>query len=470
MNRKLLGVHVIGSGYGESIILQMPNGSVGLVDCFSPVLKGKQAESSNPTLRFLRDVLKVSRLAFLAFTHPHEDHGRGLSHVLQEYEGRIDEIWIFDGFLSVHLTKFFQTLIHLEKLLPLEQILSEQPGTFSVELNKVLVQVKQQCLDMQVTRLRRFREFVPVDIKDEPVQCFFLGPDTQTATAYENCLANSIQGVVDDSGNVLRRDWEPDEVNHNHASPALVFQFGETQFVLGGDMEREGWTTILTEQDTATRSKQPAFWRPSLSPHFVKVSHHGSTTGYSNGLYQRFSKARTPVAALTPFVRGRNYLPSDDGVNHIAPLVSRLFATNIGVLKKAKRDKEEAKSDEPEEKPREPKGIPVEWLTTIKEHPNLIDWCEGISYTTPDQKSSTPPLKTPLGGVPFEWIEKLQADPARARFLNPALRRTATGTIPDDVPDRSEDSCRVSFFFDDKGNEIAELRYVGANAGPLPLP
>ena len=96
-----LEIHLIGEGYGESIILQCPNGKVGVLDCFSRQLvtnRGSNTYDFNPVVRFLRRTLKVSRLAFVGFTHPHEDHGRGLSHVLKEYEGAIDEIWMYDTF------------------------------------------------------------------------------------------------------------------------------------------------------------------------------------------------------------------------------------------------------------------------------------------------------------------------------------------------------------------------------------
>lgn len=35
-DKNTLTVHVIGSGKGESIILQMPNGEWGVVDCYAP--------------------------------------------------------------------------------------------------------------------------------------------------------------------------------------------------------------------------------------------------------------------------------------------------------------------------------------------------------------------------------------------------------------------------------------------------
>src|SRR5688500_14036107 len=101
-----LGIHVIGEGFGESIVLEMPGGKVGVIDCFCRRLKARSAPerlAANPTLRLLRGRLRATRLAFVALTHPHEDHGRGLSHLLEDYSNRIDEVWMFVGFELVYL-------------------------------------------------------------------------------------------------------------------------------------------------------------------------------------------------------------------------------------------------------------------------------------------------------------------------------------------------------------------------------
>jgi len=66
--KKLLGIHVIGAGKGESILLELPNREWGVVDCFSPSLTKKHL---NQTLRLLAD-FDVTRLCFICLTHPHE--------------------------------------------------------------------------------------------------------------------------------------------------------------------------------------------------------------------------------------------------------------------------------------------------------------------------------------------------------------------------------------------------------------
>jgi hypothetical protein len=108
---KALGIHVIGVGFGESVVLELPNGRIGVIDCCAPRLKASSREErlrANPTLRFLVNDLRATALAFLGFTHPHEDHGRGLSHLLEEFHGRIERIWVFHGFHDVALERHFR--------------------------------------------------------------------------------------------------------------------------------------------------------------------------------------------------------------------------------------------------------------------------------------------------------------------------------------------------------------------------
>lgn len=67
---KLLEVHVLGAGRGESIVLRLPDGGWGVVDCCA---SSSSDESKNSTLEFLRS-RNIKELEFLCLTHPHDDH------------------------------------------------------------------------------------------------------------------------------------------------------------------------------------------------------------------------------------------------------------------------------------------------------------------------------------------------------------------------------------------------------------
>ncbi len=144
----MIGVHILGSGYGESIVLELPNGKIGVVDTYTHRVGLEDAAEfaeANPTIRFLEQY-PTNRLAFLAITHAHEDHCRGLYQLLEYFTGRIDELWLFQGFDSVALDKYLSTVSKYGMRFPIEPIKEELPGSFAVEYmqarNKVVEAIK----------------------------------------------------------------------------------------------------------------------------------------------------------------------------------------------------------------------------------------------------------------------------------------------------------------------------------------
>src|SRR5262249_40206877 len=150
-------------------------------------------------------------------------------------------------------------------------------------------------------------------IPDEGVTFQFLGPTENLANDYELELIDNLEGMVGDDGKVLNDDWQPDKVNHNRASPAILLEYGKTKILLGGDMEAEAWNSALC---ALGKSGRPA---SSLPCHLLKVSHHGSTTGLPDELCRALQAGGRPVAVLTPFKRHQSPLPSCDGVELLTP-------------------------------------------------------------------------------------------------------------------------------------------------------
>jgi len=441
-NTGTLGIHIIGEEYGESIVLEFPTGKVGVIDCFTRVLKTKQPQSFNPTLRFLRDDLGIERLEFVALTHPHEDHGRGISHLLDEYDGEIAEYWMFDAFMNVRLLKFFEEVSKSDSPLPIEALLDETPGTFREELVQIIQKVCEDAIEKETVTLRRFREYRALDIDGEPVRCHFLGPGEFVASTYECDITQSLTHVRDP-------EWEPDKLNHNLASPALLFEYGETRVLLCADVEKEAWRFVLSEQDESERDEHPSRWRPPLSAHLVKVSHHGSKTGYVDGLYQRFRDEAAPLAVLTTYRRGGNSLPDVDALTHIRPQVSELLTTDLATARESLQRKVAAS----------PPEIPPDWISQLLEDPNRVGLLNSAAIDGGGEAEGRVELPPP-------WIQSIIRNPENVSLLNPSVVRRPMGGKRGAV-EAPEVSCRVSIFFNDKGMELADRRYLGAAAGGL---
>jgi hypothetical protein len=102
--------------------------------------------------------------------------------------------------------------------------------------------------------------------------------------------------------------------SHNSVSVGLFVRFGETRILLCGDIEQACWHDVRGQ-----------FQPHHLLAHVVKVSHHGSETGYIPGLWTDLARGSKPIAVIAPYRRFR--LPRPEAIGHIRPHVSRILAT-----------------------------------------------------------------------------------------------------------------------------------------------
>ena len=440
-----LGIHLIGAGIGESIVIELPNGRIGVIDCYCSRLSASTSEErldANPTLRFLDDHLHAESLAFIALTHPHEDHGRGLSQILEHYQNRIEQIWIFETYQDECLCRYFRTLLESKRRLPVEELLNDKPGSFSTELMKTRNLVREETTTgTSKTKLRKFQDYQEFGLADEPVEFHFLGPSSQLVDRYQTSLSDSLSSLVDPETKNVYAKWRPDKVNHNLASPAILLVYGKTRVILGGDMESTGWQQVLVEQQDETVT------RPPLDCTFVKVSHHGSSNGYCDGLYAMLSERKAPVAAITPFNRGALSLPSTEGLNHLKTNTSEVFVTNLTRVKG----------------PYAPKTLgdfvylSPSWASLLRRHP---EWTGALEPSVVETEAEFEPLHE----LPTALVYHLRSDPELALALRPQLADQVH--LPSD-DQSAERTYRLSFFFDANGHELKKRRYVGPGAGKI---
>lgn len=90
-----LGVVVFGPGDGEAMVVKLPDGRWGVVDgCLEPS-RSHRAGTGDPVREFLNEAETPAgpvQLAFVAWTHPHADHYRGLRRLLDAYRGRVERL------------------------------------------------------------------------------------------------------------------------------------------------------------------------------------------------------------------------------------------------------------------------------------------------------------------------------------------------------------------------------------------
>ncbi len=283
----LLKIFVFGSTEGESIVLRLPNGKWGVVDSFASSLVDP---ATNPAFELLKRE-HVTEIEFLCLTHPHDDHFRGMSQLLKEFTVR--QFWT-----SIEPDPEDISLLKSYFLAEAQQADRAVLRESAAELASIFDLVDQRRIDRQTIISRRPMYPVPRD-SSLSIEISGLAPTDDRARVYKRALMNSL---LKKPGAVQAMP----HAKHNTISVGLRITFGQARVVLGGDVEREAWTTILGEQAPA-----------DLASHFVKISHHGSTTGYCPGLWDVLSSHGTsrPVAALTPYKRFK--LPDPEALNEI---------------------------------------------------------------------------------------------------------------------------------------------------------
>jgi hypothetical protein len=105
-------------------------------------------------------------------------------------------------------------------------------------------------------------------------------------------------------------------VNHNIVSGGVLIEYGQARIILGGDIDTEAW------EETVRR-----FPSERLASALIKVSHHGSTTGYCEGLWQILSPGKTAVSVITPY--SSQGLPSAEGLAHISGEAKTTLCSSI---------------------------------------------------------------------------------------------------------------------------------------------
>jgi beta-lactamase superfamily II metal-dependent hydrolase len=295
-------IHILNAGVacGESIVIRLPHGGYGVVDCYARSLRN---ENTNPTVEFLQR-RNVDTIEFLCLTHPHSDHYRGMSQILRKF--RVLHFWRFGGLSAGELRWLagykrldaeqsrcrgaISDAQEFQDILSLARKLRKGPGGLRV----TLVQSKQQLYPC------------PVDAS-AACQIWALAPCGNSISDYQERLNSCFS-----SNRVLLKTL-PHRF-HNTVSVALLVRFGQTCVILGGDVEKAGWGHVAEE-----------FNADALAAHVVKVSHHGSVNGYTEHLWEHFSSGRRTVAVVTPYhSRG---LPQREALEHIGKHVDSILTT-----------------------------------------------------------------------------------------------------------------------------------------------
>ena len=422
----MLGVHVIGPGYGESIVIELPTGEIGVIDSFGT------HHTDPPILDFLRDGFPtLNRLKFVALTHPHADHCMRMSHYFDKYT--VEEFWVFHSFIEHTCMGFFKAMHDKGAADAVEKALNLPAGSIWLDSLRLRKAVKDQGGNLT-------KRFLFANGHSEfcggLVHARFLTPNDEGKWRYTETLAAAAAKLIAD-GPKLNPDWDPGSLPHNQASGAILFEYGQTRVLLMADAEDDLWRDLIKEKGDS----------PLGIVHYIKGAHHGSANGYNPKIYGCAADKNT-VVVITPFNRHKYPLPTGEGVGHLRPHVKEVFCTNSAEAC--------ASSGLPWKciAPRPTPSLPPEWAAACRANPKLLSLLE-------DQQSKHPYT---AGAVrtPTKWLHDCQARPDLIQLLCAELRnKKVVGPRP-----HINDEFRVSMTYDDKGN--IQAKYIGWGVGHLP--
>ncbi|MEK7677263.1 MAG: MBL fold metallo-hydrolase, partial [Verrucomicrobiota bacterium] len=286
-----LKVYCLGPGIGESIVLQLPCGGWGIVDCY-------QVDGGG-TLEFLLQQ-KIKRLKFICFTHPHEDHYRGAHKLLDHYTGRIEQIWRFPGVSKKDLQNLGLAARARAKYVG-------DPEANGIA-NEYLLMLQSLTRERERLDKHTYRQLIAPHLllEEKLYKIEVTEPGTPTVQAFQERLSRIFikrcpMLLADEGGDLI-----------NSLSIVLAITFGAATVFLLGDAQ--GPDTVLDE-------KKPA--RYSL----VKIAHHGSHNGLGAKILTRGNRNPHCVnhGIVTPYARSN--LPRQDMLRKYEKACAKLIHT-----------------------------------------------------------------------------------------------------------------------------------------------
>jgi hypothetical protein len=223
------------SAQGETILIEFPDGGLGLVDAHPP------RNNSRPDILTL---IAGRRLHFVCLTHPHADHGIDLIPVLQRQKD-IAEFWHTSPDTSSFV--FFCATQRWNYPSPVRDFVNRFWNGWADFLLDLYSSVG-------VIPERRFHSRVqPTEIAGVEIWC--LGPDEQVANEFVNAYKVRASG---------KAKWLPDP---NFLSAIFALKYGDTVIILGADALKQNW------KDAITIHRKYALPLATV----LKVPHHGAS-------------------------------------------------------------------------------------------------------------------------------------------------------------------------------------------------
>lgn len=301
-----------GKGYGESIVVHLGQDHWLIVDS----TQHPETKKALP-LEYLSSigVNYVERIRWILASHWHDDHVKGISKI---YEACPNARFICSQALEKK-----QFLILLQK----SSLSGAKLGSGMEEFRSIFQQIQENSSPL----VRAIQDRTLINLTEGDIEVYSLSPSDAAIAAFEESLAELITNTGINTS--ISSTMGP-----NHTSVVTVIKAGDDVICLGGDLENAsdtnmGWQAVVN-----------AAKMPTGQISIFKIPHHGSQNAHHNGFWdQAFLADREPLLGLTPYNRGRNFLPSQDDIARISSYSLAVFSTSFPKSSTKKRLPQEKK-------------------------------------------------------------------------------------------------------------------------------
>lgn len=299
-------ISVFGPGYGEAIAVHIGNGQWVLIDsCIAP---GSNLPASLDYLADL-DIEVAEAVKLIVATHWHDDHIRGLGTLVKECKTAILVISSalgtreFSNLAAVFSGMAMDTATGLDEFTEIISILDERrpPGA------------RVPALKYALSDRPLFVSEIQLPSTVAAVKVYSLSPSDASVLISQASFANMMPQPGDQRRRIMA-------LSPNHTSVALWIEVGAHKILLGADLETTsdpttGWSDVV-HSSTVVSQGANAF----------KIPHHGSANGHLDEVWDKLL-SNDPSSIVTPFRRGRHYLPTERDVARITGLTSNAYST-----------------------------------------------------------------------------------------------------------------------------------------------
>lgn len=455
-----IGIHVVGSGFGESVVIEFPDGTAGVIDpfCQDITVDGSNCSEKHPIARFLDRDVKPSALRFVSITHPHIDHCLGVSGFLEYYDRAIEKLWLYEGFQLDTAERYLAKLLDGKARESTEEPLLLPPGTLLHELEAM-----NRWRRKNPDRFDKWRHNTYVDLQfttgnTREARLLFLAPTKGILRRLDDGLEDAIRSIrASPTGEAYLNTAHIAAIESKINSLSIVFvlSWGNLLLLFCGDAERETWEGVFKVDCSAPLLQK-------LRANWVKVGHHGSSNGYSAALLSALRESR-PACVLTPFNRislarrlpSRTALEELHGCSSAIHTTCTRFSSHAGTWRAASKPAAQGEDSSTQ-------TVPARWAPLLQANPHLAQALVYVKRPTGEEKG------TP--DVPAFMYADMKANPELVRLFRPEYREhilTALAGMEEPVVGTKEpvveQNFRTSHYYGVDG-KLLDI-YVGEGAG-----